>query len=316
MQIRTGSTGVFLGCSGYTLPTKERCTKTLNLAPGEDMIAVPLSSSSRSVSVADDGPPDDAEAEVAVVDQGDEQESQRLLSKHKCPVCGTVMDVYIVDDSHKLHICGNGPDCAGFEVEEGKFRLKGYDGPTVECEKCQSDMQLKSGRFGRYFGCTNPSCKNTRKVLRSGLPAPPRADPIPMPELRCAKVDDHYVLRDGAAGLFLAASQFPKNRETRAPKVAELTSHGNELDAKHAYLLSAPVADPNGRPAIIRFSRKSAEHYVMSEIDDKASGWRAAYRDGRWVASVGEPKGGLSGKPDDAPVRKARAAPRKGRRGG
>ncbi len=321
MQIRTGSTGVFLGCSGYTLPAKERCTKTVNLAPGEDMIAVPLTTPSRSAGVTDDGPPDDAEAEVAVVDQGDEQESQRLLNKRKCPLCGTVMDVYLVDDTHKLHVCGNGPDCAGFEVEEGKFRLKGYDGPTVECEKCQSDMQLKSGRFGRYFGCTNPTCKNTRKVLRNGQPAPPRADPIPMPELRCVKVDDHYVLRDGAAGLFLAASQFPKNRETRAPKVAELTSHGNELDAKHAYLLTAPVADPNGRPAIIRFSRKSAEHYVMSEVDDKASGWRAVYRDGRWVASVGDPKSAPADKDGDesavpAAKAKARPAPRKGRRGG
>ena len=25
MQIRTGTTGVFLGCSGYNLPPKERC---------------------------------------------------------------------------------------------------------------------------------------------------------------------------------------------------------------------------------------------------------------------------------------------------
>ena len=38
MQIRTGSTGVFLGCSGYGLPPKERCTQTLNLIPGEEAI--------------------------------------------------------------------------------------------------------------------------------------------------------------------------------------------------------------------------------------------------------------------------------------
>lgn len=33
MQIRTGTTGVFLGCSGYNLPPKERCKGTLNLTP-------------------------------------------------------------------------------------------------------------------------------------------------------------------------------------------------------------------------------------------------------------------------------------------
>ena len=31
MQIRTASTGVFLGCSGYALPPKERCKQTINL---------------------------------------------------------------------------------------------------------------------------------------------------------------------------------------------------------------------------------------------------------------------------------------------
>ena len=36
MGIRTASTGVFLGCSGYSLPPKERCTTTMNLTPGEE----------------------------------------------------------------------------------------------------------------------------------------------------------------------------------------------------------------------------------------------------------------------------------------
>ena len=314
MQIRTGSTGVFLGCSGYTLPPKERCTKTMNLAPGEDMVDVPQVREPAPRGVADDGAPDDGDADVEVVEQGDEAESQRLRSKRRCPVCSTVMDAYLVDDTRKLHVCGNGPDCAGFEVEPGQFRLKGYDGPTVECEKCGSQMQLKSGRFGRYFGCTNTACKNTRKVLRNGQPAPPRADPIPMPELRCEKVDDHYVLRDGAAGLFLAASQFPKNRETRAPKVAELVPHGNELDEKHKYLLAAPLADGDGNPSIVRFSRKSSEHYVMTEVGDKASGWRATWRDGRWVVSVGDAK---DAKETERPARgrpAGRPAARKGAR--
>ena len=103
-----------------------------------------------------------------------------------------------------------------------------------------------------------------------------------MPELRCEKVDDVYVLRDGASGLFLAASQFPKNRETRAPLVLELLPHADELDPKYQFLLKAPQKDPDGRPAVIRFSRKSKEQYVQSEIDGKPSGWRAFYADGKW----------------------------------
>ena len=48
------------------------------------------------------------------------------------------------------------------------FKIKGYEGPTLECDKCGSEMQLKNGRFGKYFGCMNESCKNTRKLLRNG----------------------------------------------------------------------------------------------------------------------------------------------------
>jgi DNA topoisomerase-1 len=182
-------------------------------------------------------------------------------------------------------VCGNNPDCAGYEVEQGQFRIKGYDGPVIECDKCGADMQLKSGRFGKYFGCSNSGCKNTRKLLRSGEAAPPKMDPVPMPELACIKVDDHYVLRDGASGLFLAASQFPKNRETRPPFVDELLPHQAEIDPKYHFLLDAPRVDDVGNRSQIRFSRKTKEQYVMTEVDGKATGWRSFFEGGTWVAS-------------------------------
>jgi DNA topoisomerase I len=255
MQIRTGSTGVFLGCSGYGLPPKERCKHTMNLVSGDEAI--------------------DADAD-------EEAESRQLRAKHRCTLCNSAMDAYLLDEKRKLHICGNNPDCQGYEVEQGTYRLKGYEGPTIACDKCTSQMQLKTGRFGKYFGCTNSECKNTRKLLKSGEAAPPKVDPIVMADLRCEKVDDHYVLRDGAAGLFLAASQFPKNRETRAPLVAELLAYKDQIDPKYHFLLSAPVADPDGNKAIIRFSRKTKEQYVQTEIDGKATGWKVFYDSGKW----------------------------------
>ena len=260
MQIRTASTGVFLGCSGYSLPPKERCKETINLIPGEEAIRE---------------------------DADDEAESRRLLGKHRCKLCNAAMDSYLIDEQRKLHVCGNNPDCPGFEVEFGKFKIKGYDGPTLECDKCGSEMQLKSGRFGKYFGCTNSECKNTRKLLRNGEPAPPKMDPVPMPELACDKVEDHYVLRDGAAGLFLAASQFPKHRETRAPLLSELLPHEKEIDPKYAFLFAGPVQDPDGNPSQIRYSRKNKEQYLMTEINGKATGWKALFRNGRWEEEQG-----------------------------
>ncbi|WP_346798577.1 type I DNA topoisomerase [Halomonas sp. Bachu 37] len=255
MQIRTASTGVFLGCSGYNLPPKERCKTTIDLIPGEEAVAA---------------------------DAGEEAETDALRAKRRCPKCGTAMDSYLIDENRKLHICGNSPDCSGYEIEKGKFKIKGYDGPVIECDKCGSEMQLKTGRFGKYFGCTNSECKNTRKLLRSGEVAPPKMEPIPMPELACQKVEDHYVLRDGASGLFLAASKFPKNRETRPPLVKELQAHADELPEKYHFLLTAPNEDPDGRPAQIRFSRKNKEQYVMTDENGKATGWKATFEGGKW----------------------------------
>ncbi len=265
MQIRTASTGVFLGCSGYALPPKERCKCTINLIPGDEVIHV----------IEDN---DDDE-------EGDENESLILRAKHRCQICNTAMDSYLIDDKRKLHVCGNNPDCSGYQVEQGQFKIKGYEGPSIECDKCGSQMQLKTGRFGKFFGCTNSECKNTRKLLRSGQPAPPKMDAVKMPELRCEKVDDFYVLRDGAAGLFLAASGFPRNRETRAPLVEELIPHRSEIDPKYHYLLDAPRADKAGNKSVIRFSRKSQQHYVQTEVDGKPSGWRATYENGKWIES-------------------------------
>jgi DNA topoisomerase-1 len=206
MQIRTASTGVFLGCSGYSLPPKERCKATVNLVPGD---------------------------EIAADDEG-ESESLVLRGKHRCPICSTAMDAYLLDEKRKLHICGNNPDCDGYEL------------------------------------------------LKSGDAAPPKMDPVKMPELKCEKVNDTYILRDGASGLFLAASQFPKNRETRAPLVLEIVPHKDEIDPKYHFLCEAPKKDPDGLPAVIRYSRKTKEQYVQSEVDGKPTGWKAFYDGGKW----------------------------------
>ncbi|CAI0693566.1 DNA topoisomerase 1 [Serratia entomophila] len=256
MGIRTASTGVFLGCSGYALPPKERCKTTINLVP---------------------------EAEVLNILEGDDAETNALRARRRCQKCGTAMDSYLIDNQRKLHVCGNNPACDGYEIEEGEFRLKGYDGPVVECDKCGSEMHLKMGRFGKYMGCTNESCKNTRKILRNGDVAPPKEDPVPLPELPCEKSDAYFVLRDGAAGVFLAANTFPKSRETRAPLVEELARFKDRLPEKLRYLADAPVADAEGNKTLVRFSRKTKQQYVSSEKDGKATGWSAFYVDGKWV---------------------------------
>ncbi|MDP5291173.1 type I DNA topoisomerase [Oceanimonas sp. CHS3-5] len=254
MGIRTATTGVFLGCSGYALPPKERCKQTINLIPGDEFV------------LAND----------------EEAETDALRAKHRCGKCGTAMDAYLIDDKRKLHVCGQNPDCDGYELEEGQFKLKGYEGPVIDCDRCGSEMQLKTGRFGKYMACTNDECKNTRKILKNGEVAPPKEDPVHLPELPCTQSDAYFVLRDGAAGIFMAASNFPKSRETRAPLVEELVRFKDRLPPKFLYLAEAPTEDPDGNKAVVRFSRKNKEQYVMTEVNKKATGWTAHYVDGKW----------------------------------
>ena len=266
MVIRNSSNGVFLGCAGYENTGDDKCKKTLNLVSGDEAISV-----------------------------DDNEEAENLLIKKRCPKCETSMDNYLIDETRKLHVCGKSPDCDGYEIEEGQFKIKGYDGPTLECHKCGSEMQLKTGRFGKYFGCLNDNCGTTRALQRNGEPKPITMEPIELPDLKCIKCEDHYLLRDSMKGLFLAASQYPKNRETRAPKVHEIKNLEEQLISacrflpnkdKHLYLLDAPEKDKDGNQYVVRYNRTDDIHYVASEKDGKKTKWTATYSNGEWTQNL------------------------------
>jgi DNA topoisomerase-1 len=266
MVIRNSSNGVFLGCSGYQNTGDDKCKETLNLVSGDEAVSV-----------------------------DDTEEAENLLIKKRCLKCDTSMDNYLIDENRKLHVCGKNPDCDGYFVEQGQFKIKGYDGPTLECHKCGSEMQLKTGRFGKYFGCLNDNCGATRALQRNGEPKPLMMEPISLPDLLCLKCEDHYLLRDSMKGLFLAASKYPKNRETRAPKVSEINNLSNEIleacrflpnTEKHSYLMSAPEKDRDGNPYVIRYNKSEDMHYLASEKDGKKTKWTAVYNNGEWVQNL------------------------------
>ena len=266
LMIRNSSNGVFLGCAGYSLSEDERCKKTLNLISGDEAVSA-----------------------------DDQEEAEHLVTKHRCSKCDMSMDNYLLDENHKLHVCSNNPDCDGFEVEEGNFKIKGYDGPTLSCHKCGSEMQLKTGRFGKYFGCINDNCGTTRALQKNGEPKPIMMEPITT-DIPCKKFEDFYLLRDSMKGLFLAASKYPKNRETRAPSVSEFIQVANEVllmaceylddPMKHAYLLEAPQQDVDGNPYIIRYNKAEDIHYLASEKDAKKTGNTAIYNGEKWVEAT------------------------------
>ncbi|WP_348666110.1 type I DNA topoisomerase [Arsenophonus symbiont of Ornithomya chloropus] len=260
MGIKNAATGVFLGCSGYQFSLSGYCRYTINLIP-EDELSTFLTTSVEDV------------------------ETDALRARHRCIKCSTAMDSYFIDNKSKLYICGNNPTCNGYKITKGDFSIKGYNDTIISCDKCNSEMYLKIGKFGKYMRCVNGNCKNIRKVLINGEISPPKELPIPLPELICKKTNTYFVLKDGSAGIFLAASNFPKSKETRTPLVEELIRFKKRLPSKFIYLTKAPILDPEGNKTIIKFNRKTKEQYITSEKNGKSTGWSAIYINNQWVAN-------------------------------
>ena len=253
-----------MGYYDEKVPKKERCTKTVNLKE------LDLNAFNKK-------------------DMSEEDEAALMRKRKRCPLCGSAMDAFLMDEHTKIHVCGRAPQCNGYLIEKGDFADEIDKGPEVTCERCGSPMVLKEGRFGKYMACTNSECGNTRKILKSGEVAPPREKAVDLPELECKTPGSHFVLRDGATGIFLAAHNFPKVRETRAPLVSELKRFKDRIAPKFHYLAAGPETDPEGNPMEVRYSRKFKEQYLSSFTKEgKPTGYTAVYRNGVWT--LNEPK--------------------------
>jgi len=79
-----------------------------------------------------------------------------------------------------------------------------------------------------------------------------------------------------------AMNDSPEISEKTKKKVKELAKFKDRLPEKFKYLAEAPKEDDDGNDAIVRFSRKHKEQYVVTEIKKKQTGWKAFYRSGKW----------------------------------
>ena len=251
MVVRTTTTGIFLGCSGYD-DKENPCKNTINL-----------------LSITED----------TTMEADEEIPPQK---KELCDVCKSPMNDYVVDAKTLIYVCERNPDCEGTKVKKGDYSDRAPKKEELECDRCGGSMELKSGRFGKYFICTNDECGNKRRVMSNGQVVPPRMAPIET-DIPCSKYPDtNFVIREGALGLFLAAPGFPKQRETRSPYVKELIPYKDRLDAKFHFLLDAPQEDKEGSPFQVRYSRKRGENYVATINDKGRPQNQVYYENNKW----------------------------------
>ncbi|MCA9244851.1 MAG: type I DNA topoisomerase [Phycisphaerales bacterium] len=92
----------------------------------------------------------------------------------------------------------------------------------LKCPECKSTMELRRGRFGPFFSCTNfPKCKfvsnlrgQAKKDAEEMMPGPEKAKPIPT-DLPCEECGQPMLIRESRRGKFLGCSAYPKCRATK-----------------------------------------------------------------------------------------------------
>ncbi|HAH04826.1 TPA: type I DNA topoisomerase [Candidatus Komeilibacteria bacterium] len=74
------------------------------------------------------------------------------------------------------------------------------------CQKCQSPMVIKLGRFGKFMACSNfPDCRNTKPINENG-----EIEAEEKVEEKCPKCGKPMVIKHGRFGKFLGCSGYPE----------------------------------------------------------------------------------------------------------
>lgn len=76
----------------------------------------------------------------------------------------------------------------------------------IICEKCGGELDLKIGRFGKYYACTNyPECKNIKSMKEiAGVSNEPEYTGD-----NCPKCNSKTVYREGKFGRFIGCEKYP-----------------------------------------------------------------------------------------------------------
>lgn len=258
MIVRTGVNGLFMGCSGYVVGAKDNCKGTRSLTIEKPLLKI-----------------DD-----------DDKYLQSLRDRKRCPECNSIMESYIVKGGNRLYLCSNTPACQGHELELGNFAPEA-EYSQYQCEKCQHPFTVMDGRFGKYCKCEK--CGNIRGLNKDGELLPPRKPVIDLPLLPCKAKGAHFVLREGNSGIFLAAHNYPRVKETRQVKVTELVRFKDKLPEHLLYLTLAPEVDHLGTEMTVRWSRKAEQMYVSTYEQKTKTGTSYTYLNGTWVEGTPEP---------------------------
>ena len=119
---------------------------------------------------------------LGTLEQELEDDSKRVFqvpTDVTCEACGAPMELRYWKGSHFLG-CSNYPECKNtvnlppdlsvvygddqVEVQRALEEHAESAEPNIPCPHCGGDMEMRTGRYGRYYKCTNEACGKTAPV--------------------------------------------------------------------------------------------------------------------------------------------------------
>jgi len=221
LVVRTGRRGKFAGCSNYP-----KCRYTRNLTAEEAGTPTPEAAHPGAAQPGSAEPVAGEPQQAETPQEAPAPPTRQALEPtgEKCPECGQPL---VVREGRRGKFIG----CSGFpkcrytrdaepgeggpaESEAGPAPVRQEPEPTGEkCPKCGKPLVVRTGRRGKFIGCSAfPKCRFTRNVEGAGPAAPEATD------VKCDKCGAAMVVRRSNRGRFLACSAYPKCRNTKPLK--------------------------------------------------------------------------------------------------
>ncbi len=201
MVIRKGSRGKFIACSGFP-----KCRNTKPIEKLDELrVSQPVTEAARAKAASE------ADSAAGGAGRGSNASTKASKGKKSARRGGKTGDL------------GDPPP--GFAwTRTGRPVVEKLPAGSekLSCPECGSPMELKRGRFGPFFSCTNfPRCRfvanlrgQAKKDAEEQMPAPARPKPIPT-DIPCDECGTPMVIRQGPRGKFLGCGNYPKGKHTQ-----------------------------------------------------------------------------------------------------
>lgn len=84
-----------------------------------------------------------------------------------CPNCGQKMLIRNSRFGTQFLGCSGYPECKTMMPLNKTGEVQEPETTEEKCEKCNSDMIIKIGPYGKYLQCTNEECKNRKRIVKT-----------------------------------------------------------------------------------------------------------------------------------------------------